>query len=34
MVPLLNGAGDWVTKGMEKAKIIHVSFALVCADDI
>lgn len=34
MVPLLNGAGDQVTKGMEKAKIINVSFALVCADDI
>lgn len=30
----LNGAGDWVTKGMEKAEIINVSFALVCTDDI
>lgn len=34
MVPLLNGAGDLVTKAMEKAEIINVSFALVCADDI
>lgn len=30
----LNGAGDRVTKGVEKAKIINVSFALVCTDDI
>lgn len=28
------GTGDRVAKGMEKAKIINVSFALVCADDI
>lgn len=33
MVPLLSGAGDQVTNGMEEAKIINVFFALVCADD-
>ncbi|KAK4827715.1 hypothetical protein QYF61_021015 [Mycteria americana] len=27
--PLLNGAGHWVTKGMEKANIVNVFFALV-----